>query len=380
MRRLGHERAQQEKSRSGELRRIPQKKISPFEIAAYAVVPCLLLAAGAMPSTALFFMPAVLPMLYLLFRRFGFCFPFCCVGFYGLFSLLFNYDVLTVVYFVFLMFALTGLVVSAQLKPYLLCFAVALIFAVVGAGLGFITVRLAEGKPMSAVAQEYAVAERDDPFIDFLARYHYEHIDIPENIGRIEPGEEGYADAVTEFYSEYLGDEFETYTPYYCVHFGSIIAMLAYFIALEINRRTCSAYDVEASAAAVKNSTHCVGGVRRETTKLTDMRIPRSYLWAMLLPGLIASVLLDFVGGYDALSATVMHVFVTVPPVFAFVTLMAYLASLFNGKARIAAAVVFFLLMAAIVILPMAMFICSIIGLCDIIINIRFWVEFLRTD
>ena len=46
-----------------------------FEFAAYFALLPLLIAAGAMPSAALFLMPVILPALYVLFRRFGACLP-----------------------------------------------------------------------------------------------------------------------------------------------------------------------------------------------------------------------------------------------------------------------------------------------------------------
>ena len=50
---------------------MPSYGISPFETAAYALPPVLLVMAGAMPSAAIVLMPIILPFLYILFRRFG---------------------------------------------------------------------------------------------------------------------------------------------------------------------------------------------------------------------------------------------------------------------------------------------------------------------
>lgn len=340
----------------------------------------LLLAAGALPSTALFLMPIILPLLYLLFRRFGAVFPLSCVLFYGVFSLVFNYDVLTVVYAVFLFFALIGVVLSAQLKPYLLCMTVAAVFAVFGAFAGMGIVRLAEGKPLGDVGKEYVMRQSDDPFVDYLARDYYENANIPEDIGRVKPNEKGYDKAVVELFGEYVKDELDGYAPYDCVHFGGLIALIAYFISIAINRRTASAYDCDISAEEVALGTRCLGGVRVENTPIANMRFPRSFLWSVLLPALTASVLLDIIGGYAALSATFMHAFITLPTAAAFVGLAAYFVSLTKGKGRVVAYILFFALMIAAVIIPIVLLISSILGLCDIILDLRFWTDFIRTE
>ncbi len=333
-----------------------------------------------MPSTALFLMPFILPLLYLTYRRLGAALPFSCVGFYGLISLTVNYDILTVVYFVFLGFALAGAIAAAQLKPYLLCMTVAAVFAIIGAGVGFGIVRLAEGVPLGDVASEYVCAENDDPFIRFLARNHYESIEIPQEIGRVQPDEAGYDEAVTDFYSDYVKKEIGSYAPYICVHYAGLLGLLTYFISVAAGVRTASPYDIDITEKEIALSSRCMGGIRREVVPISGMRFPRTYLWAVLLPAIVASALLDFVGGYDALSATIMHAFITLPTAAAFVALGAYFASLFGGRGKIVAYVVFYIVCAAMVVFPLALFICSIIGLCDIILNLRFWTEFIRDD
>ncbi|MCX4314477.1 MAG: hypothetical protein OSJ83_11595 [Clostridia bacterium] len=44
-------------------RRIPPRKTSVYEILSYAILPFLLIMAGAMPSTAVWLMPIILPFL-----------------------------------------------------------------------------------------------------------------------------------------------------------------------------------------------------------------------------------------------------------------------------------------------------------------------------
>lgn len=370
-----------DRTAADELRRIPPIALRRGEYALYALVFPLLLMAGAMPVSAIAVMPLVLPILYLLFRRFGAYFPLACVCGYGLFSLVLNYDVLTVVCFVFLFFALSGLMFSAQLSPYLLCAATAGIFAVVGALSGMGIVRLAEDKALGEVAASYVLAEYDDPVIGWLARRYYARADIPDDIGRVDKTDAGYDAACAEFFADYAKREFGEYSLYYCVHFGGIFSAVGYFASVLVDRRTASRYDKAATREEVALSTLSLGGVCVERAKIADMRVPRAYLWAVVLPALVAGIILDIVGGYAMLSATVMHLFVTVPSAYAFVTLAVYFAALFKGRrARIAAHVVLFIVLAAMLVFPMALFVCSMFGICDVILNLRFWTEFIMRD
>lgn len=362
------------------LRRVPQRGISVYELLTYAILPFLLIMAGAMPSAAVWLMPIILPFLYVLYRRFGAYFPLACVFVYGAISLAFNYDILTVVYFCALFFALCGLLVSCQISPYLACAACAAVFAVVGAMLGVCVVRLAEGVPISEIATRYVLAEREDPVISFFARDYYEHAELAGGEIKLEPKDEGYALAAATVFSEWASDEFGYYIWYYCVHYGALAGAVGYFIAVIVNRRTASCYDCDATEAEISLSTRALGGVRVETAPIADMKLPRAYLWSCLLPAAVAAMILEFVGGYDFLSATVMHAFVTLPSAFGCYTLLAYFASLFKGKARTAANVVLVVVGIAAVIFPMALFVLSIIGVCDCILNLRYWTNFIMTD
>lgn len=372
--------AQNDKSMFAAMRRVPQRPPSAYEIAAYFVVPALLVAMGAMPSVALFFLPVTLPMLYLLFRRFGAALPLSCVIFYALFSLVFNFDLLTVVYSVALAFSLVGLIVAAQYKQCLLCMAIAAISAVVGMIAGMGVVRLAEGKPLGDVAEDYIAAEYDDPFIGYVARDYYESIEIPPDIVRIKPGETGYDAAVIEFFGEYVHDELDVYAPYLCVHFGGLLGLIGFFVSVVINRRTVGPYDGGVTEYEIGLGSRCMGGVRSTPQPIGSMRFPRAYLWAVLLPALVASIALDFVGGFDALSATVMHAFVTLPSAAACFALGAHIAALFGGKKRAVAVFVLVAAGACAAVFSPALLVFSLLGLCDIILNIRYWIDFLRSD
>lgn len=362
------------KEHARELSAVPQRRIPPCEIAVYPILPLSLVAAGAMPSTGIFFMPVALCMCYLLYRRFGALPPFFTIAFYGLFSLILNYDVLTVAYLVFLTVAFFGQVYAAQYRAYIAAVLIAAAAAVAGAALGAVTVRLVEGAPVSEVAARYVTEEADDPFISFLARAEYDGARRVDD--KKHPGDEGYKQAYTEYYAQFVREEAESYTVYNCVHFGAVFGAACYLFAVALNRRSSSCEDMCSSPDSLRNSVRSLGGAAR-TCAIRDMRVPRMYLWACLLPALVAAVALGIAGGLDAVTATVTHTFITLPSAFAFVTLMFYFASLF--RSAISRMVLAFAL-AATAIFPVALFVVSAAGICDVILNLRYWTEFLRSE
>ncbi len=355
----------------------PQKPVSPYEIASYAVIPPLFIMAGAMPSSALFIIPVLLPLLYLLFRRLGACLPVACVLNYGLFSLVFNYDVITVVMFCFLLFSIVGLISACQTAPYLLCATVAAVFAVTGATVGYAVVRQVCGKPVYDVAAEYVVTEREDPIIGFFNSEIYENAEIPEDLQKLDKGDDGYDLAAAKYSSETVAAEVKGYAFYYMLHYAGICAAIGYFFAVAINRRTVSPRDDGVTEKAVKSSTRALGGVVREKTPISGMKLPRAFLWTCVAPSLVASIVVDLIGNMESLSATVMHAFVTIPGAFAFFTLIMFFASLFRGRARIAAYIVAGVIAAAMLMFPAVLFFGSMIGVCDCILNLRYWTRYL---
>lgn len=362
------------RSHACELAAVPQRRIPLWEIALYMLLPLSLVAAGAMPSTGIFFMPGALCLCYLLYRRFGALPPFFAIAFYGVFSLVLNYDVLTVAYFVFLTVAFFGQVYAAQYRAYLLAALIAVITAVAGAALGVATVRLAEGEPFPEVAARYVAAEADDPFISFLALAEYDGargIDDKKS-----PDDEGYSQAYTEYYIAFVREEAEGYTAYNCVHFGALFGAVCYLFAVALNRRSSSCEDVGSTPDTLRNSVRSLGGAAR-TCAIRDMRVPRAYLWAVLLPALVAAIVLSVVGELAAATATVTHAFITLPSAFAFVTLMFYFASLSRSAIS---RIVLALALAATAVFPVALFVVSAAGICDVILNLRYWTEFLRSE
>lgn len=331
------------------------------EVLLYFVIPFLLIMCGAMPSVAILILPIVLPMLYLLYKRFGPYLPLSCIILYGAVSLWLNYDILTVVFSVTLFFAFCGLVICVQLPKYLLSATVAACFAVIGAFAGVGIVRGAEGVSIGDIAARYVIAEQADPVISYFARDYYEQEKPPVGTDKLKPTDDGYDAAAAKSLSEWAKDEFDTYVWYHCIHCGAVLAMVGFFIACGLNGK------LKRGRGAAQNP-----------TSVRDMRLPRAYLWTMALPATVTGLLLGFVGGYDALSATVMHTFGTLPAAFGCFTLLAYWAALFRGRARVAAYSVLSLIGIAAVVFPLALFILSVIGICDSILNLRFWTEYVR--
>ena len=337
---------------------------SVCEVLLYFIIPFLLIAAGAMPSTAILILPIVLPLLYLLYKRFGPYLPLGCIVFYGILSLSFNYDILTVIYFVTLFFAFCGLAVCVQFLPsqYLLAAAVAACFAVLGAFVGVGIVRGAEGMPIGDIAARYVMNERADPVISYFARDYYDDEKPQAGEVKLKPTDDGYVEAAAKSLSEWAKDEFDTYVWYHCIHCGVVLGMVGFFIAAGLNCK--------------------IGGRgnARFSAKIGDMKLPRSFLWTMAIPATVTGLILGFFDGYGALSATVMHAFCSLPAAFGCYTLLGYFAALFKGKARIAAYIIFGLIGVAAVLFPLALFILSIFGVCDCILNLRFWTEYIRSE
>lgn len=352
--------------------------ISGYEMILYLTLPFLLVMCGAMPSSALFVLPAVLPMLYLLYRRFGPYMPIACICCYASVSLALNYDILTVIYAVALLSAFFGTVLSAQTSPYLAAAAVAVSFTVCGALAGVGIVRMAEGRPVESIVYGYIVEERDDPVIGYLSRKYYAEVKLPEHMEKLPQSDPGYGFAAAETFAKDTAED-SHYIWYECIHWGAVIAAVGFFAAVAVNRRTSDVNDSDGGADP-GGKTRAKGGVSKPVISIADMRLPRSFLWCMALPATVAGMVLELVGGYPALSATFMHMFVTLPCAFACFTLFVFFASLFRGKARIAAYAVLTVIGIVTVVFPFAVFVLSMIGVSDCILNIRFWTKFIAED
>lgn len=339
--------------------------ISAYETAAYFILPLLLVWAGVMPSTAIFAMFAALPLLYLLYRRFGIYFPSVCVIVYGILSLTLNYDILSVLYSVTLLFTLGGIAMGVQFA-YLPSVAVCVGLSIAGAFLSVGIVRVAEETSIGNVASRYVICEYDDPFIGLLARDYYDGSEPAPGTEKIKRGQPGYDEAVKKDFADYVKDDFSQYIWYDCIHVAALLALVGFFAANVINGRTSGKQSL-------------VGGHSfSSTTPVADMKLPRAFLWTFAAPATVTGFILGFVGGYDALAATVMHAFVTIPCAFGCFTLFAFFVSLFRGKARVAARMLLGMIGVAALLFPLALFIMSVLGVCDCILNIRFWTNYIK--
>lgn len=357
---------------------LPQKKVPLWELAVYMLLPAALVSAGIFPLIGIIIMPIALVLLYFVYRRYGIYLPIFVIAAYDSMSLTLNYNVMTVVYACFISTAFLGLVFAVQFKKYLLRAVIVYVMCVVGALGGCGVVALTENSSVAEVASSYVVAHADEPFFDGLIRSLYESGDVSKD-ERVEADDPDYKNAATEYAAEHIREEAEGYVPYYCIHFGGIIALIAFFGAAIINNMTVSPFDENVTEKQICFSTRSLGGVHRDGISVRDMRIPRLYLLIFVLPAFIASIILGIAGGLDNVSATVMHAFVTVPSEFAFITLAAYIATLFNGKGRIIALIVLGLLFAANVF-SVVFLVCSIFGVCDTILNIRYWLGYLSSE
>ncbi|MCH5155457.1 MAG: hypothetical protein J1F69_02520 [Clostridiales bacterium] len=332
------------------------------EILLYFTAPILLIVAGFFPIVAILIIPAVLPPLYLLYRRFGPYLPLSCIVVYGSVSLSLDYNILTVVYSITLFFAFCGTAVCMQFRPlqYLPAVTAAVCFAVVGAFVGVGIVRGAEGVPVGDIAAKYVIGNKDDRIISYFARDYYDNEKPERGQVKLKPTDDGYDDAAAKSFSKFVKDEIEGYVWYYCIHCGAMLGFVGFFTALFVNGR-------------VKGR-----GSSQFCSRVGDMKLPRAFLWTMALPATVTGILLGVVGGYDALSATVMHAFCTLPAAFGCYTLLGFFASLFKGKAAVAAHIVFVIIGIAAIVFPLALFILSILGVSDCILNLRFWTEYIK--
>lgn len=357
---------------------LPQKKVPLWEFVLYMLLPVALVFAGIFPLIGIIIMPIALVLLYFLYRRYGIYLPIFVIASYDVLSLTLNYNVMTVVYACFISVSFLGLVFAMQFKKYLLRATIVYVLCVVGALGGCGIVALTEDAPVAEVAASYVVTHSDEPFFDGLIRSLYENGDVDRD-ERVDEDNPEYKEAATEYAYNHILEETEGYTPYYCLHFGGIIALIAFFAATVMNYMLVSPLDENTEVKQINNSTRCLGGAYRDGIKVRDMRLTRWYLLIFVLPTFIASVVLGIAGGLDNVSASVMHAFVTVPSEFAFVTLAVYIATLFNGKGRIIALIVLGLIFAANVF-SVVFLVCSIFGVCDTILNIRYWIGYLSSE
>ncbi|MCH5351086.1 MAG: hypothetical protein J1F39_03860 [Clostridiales bacterium] len=357
---------------------LPQKKVPLWELVLYMLAPAALIAAGYFPLIGILLMPVALVLLYFTYRRFGLYLPLFAIVSYGTLSLTLNYNVMSVVYVCFVSVAFIGLVFAVQLKKYLLRAAVVYVMCVLGAFGGCGVVALTEHASVAEVTASYVSAHADEPFFDGLIRSLYENGDVDRD-ERVDEDDPDYKKVATEYAAEHVLEETEGYVLYYCLHFGGIIALIAFFFAALINGLTASPFDENVTEKEINNSRRALGGAYRDGIKIRDMRFPRMYLLVFLLPAFIASIILGIAGRLENVSATVMHAFVTVPSEFAFISLAVYIATLFNGKGRIAALTVLALIFAANVF-AVVFLVCSIFGVCDTILNIRYWIGYLSRD
>lgn len=366
--------------RTAALRAVPAKRVPRREALLYAALPALFAVIGFYPVAAPFVLPELLALLYLLYRRFGIYLPLWCVGMYMLVSLVSDGDALTVIYGCGLVAGLLGTVVGCCIAPYLASAAMSAVTAALGAAVGVAIVLAASGVGLAATATDYVLEHGDDPIVGYFARDYYAAADVAPGEEKLLPGEPGYYGAALRAFAEAAGEETEHYIWYYCIHYGGVCGAFAFLVATAVNKRTSSAYDAGADEESLRKSTRAMGGVRPPQTDIADMKLPRTFLLCCVLPAFVASVTLYFVGGYDFLTSTVTHTFVTVPGAFGCFTLLAYFVRYLRGGARKVASVALVGLGVVATAVPIVFFVLGVIGLCDCILDIRHWTELILAE
>lgn len=360
------------------LRRVRQKPPRVAEYILFAILPVMLAACAAFPKVAVVILPFIVPAMYVVYRRTGAYLPLFCIAAYGALSLALNYDILSVVYLCALFFSFAGVVFSAQISPVLASASAAAILGAVGTLGGVGVVRLAENKPVDAIAYDYVMQNANDPIVSIFARLYYKDAKLAPNIERLDPSHPDYKNAATIRFAEYVKEDLGAYYAYDCIHYGALLAVVGYVLSVVVNRKTSGRFDSAVRPSELAASTIALGGIGKKPPPLSDVRMPRAYLWTCALPATIAGVILQFIGVYPVLSAVFMHAFVTLPCAFGCFTLFMYFASLFRGKAVVCAYALFVTIGVAAVVIPLVLFILSVIGVCDCILNLRFWTEFIR--
>ena len=347
-----------------------------WEIILYAVLPGLLAFAGAMPVLALPALFFAFPVLYLMYRRFGIYLPEACVICYGAVSLILNYDVLTVLFFVAAAVAVAGLAAAVQFT-FIPALVIAVSTAVIGAFVGVGIVCGAEGGSVGEVASRYVLSHYYDPIINYAAKDYYAGVRLPQGVERIEPDEPGYDAAVAERFAEYTADDYTKYIWYDCIDKAALIAFFGFLVATVVNRRTAGRWDFDSEKA---DYSLLMSGVKKPILPVAAMRLPRTFLWALALPATVIAIAMGFVVGLGAAASTIIHAFLVLPGAFMCYTLLAYFASLFSGKARVIAHVIVVIVGLAAAAIPVVVFVFSVFGVVDCILNIRFWIEYLSRD
>lgn len=195
-----------------------------------------------------------------------------------------------------------------------------------------------------------AIAKCDsDPITAWLSERFYRK-QTADSLGHLPlvKGDELYAsEALTEF-AHSVGRELGDDTLWYVSGFGTFAGILTALCGF-------------AFAQAEK----------RSEVRVQDLRLGYGYLKAAVLPALAFS-LIGFYPPMESAARTVFNVFITLPTAFCAVTLLFYCATLFRGKARIAAVVVFWLLMAvAAVFWEWGLVILGFLGIADVAIDVR---------
>lgn len=226
------------------------------------------------------------------------------------------------------------------------------------AGVGIVAVcgalgvyALASGTSVTDVIVANFADLTHDPVVWAVAKRHYRTL-TAQVLGHAPyvSADELYATDVLTAYADSIGRELEDNLLWYLTGFGTFAGGLA-----------------GAGALAIAS---CDGTVA-VTPLLRDVRFGKTYLLSAVLPAL-AFALLALYAPMRPVVRTVINVMVTLPTTLCGITLLFHSACRFGGKGRVAAIVVFWLLMAvAAFFYEWGMLILGFLGLADCVLNVR---------
>ena len=213
-----------------------------------------------------------------------------------------------------------------------------------------------------------------DPILAFLAKRFYKK-QTAESLGHMPlvPQDELYAAEVLAEYAHSIGRLLEVDALWYITGYGTFVGILTPLGALAI-RQAAKKNDSFLRAEALLFGTGFLQsdvGAPVLGLRVEEQRLGHFYLKVVVLPVLVFSLF----GFYEPMRVAVRPVFnvlITLPTTFCGITLLYHIAKLFKRKARVAAIIVFWLLMAtAAVFWEWGLIILGFLGLGDAVLDMR---------
>lgn len=220
--------------------------------------------------------------------------------------------------------------------------------AAVGAFFG-LRALIAHTAVRDAIADAYASLSAD-PLVAFVSQRQYRK-QTAETLGYapLAATDAGYATDAARVFAARIGRELDGNALWYVSGYGAFASGTATAVAAAL-----------AQFARLENA-----------PRMQDLRLGKNYLFAAVLPAL-AFMLFYFYEPMRPVVRTVVNLLITLPCALCGITLLYHSALRFRGGARIAALVVFWLLLAASVLFwEYGLLLLGFLGLADCIMNVR---------